>query len=140
MNEKQAIQNFVHEVEIYQSNHYGYYDRNALVQNYDVLPDAAKKYLTPPSTQLKSLWRGCDGISETRAISFTSNQGYAGTFGIFNLPFSELKSYSALISTDRLLKLASRLKLHSEVGDDEGEVIVLNPVWKATLSLEKYRV
>lgn len=134
------IEAFIREIEIYQSNHYGYYNRSVLITAYNALPSQVKIYLSPPRKILTNLWRGCDGLSEILAISFTINRKYASFFGLYVIPFGELKSYSALIDTGRLLKLKDKLKIDAEIGDDEGEVIVLNPVWNSNIDLNKYMV
>lgn len=139
MNKKQTIIDFVNQIETYQSNHFGYYDRSELLIAHRNLPESIKYYLSPPKPILSKLWRGCDGISEHRAISFTTNKGYASTFGAYTIPFSELKSFTGLIATDKLLRLCNRIKMQSNVGDDEGEVIVLTPVWKDGIDVKKFR-
>ena len=133
MNEESLIIKFLEELSTYQSNHYGYYDRTKLVETYDRLPDSIKKYLLPNPKLLQNLWRGCDGLSELRAISFTPNKGVAHIFGVYVIPFQELKSYGGLIDTEKSRKLADRLKCEFEIGDDEGEVIVIRPIWKDNL-------
>ena len=132
MNDSKPISAFLEQLEIYQSNHYGHYDRSFLVNAYENLNPGIKKYLLPKQT--KSLWRGCDGLSETRAISFTTNKGIAYLFGAYVIPFTELKSYSGLIDTAQAQKLIDRLGLKFHVGDDEGEVIVIKPVWNKSLA------
>ena len=129
---------FFGELETYQSNHYGYYNRDGLVMAYKALPDGIKKYLLPVNRY--KLWRGCDGLSETRAVSFSTNKGIAHLFGVYVIPFSELESYDGLIDTEKAGKLKRRLKLDFSISDDEGEVIVFAPKWRATLNLTNYFV
>ncbi len=122
--EIEDLVSFFYEIENYQSNHY-----------------EIKKYIFPSKKRLSGLWRGCDGLSETLAISFTSNKGYAGTFGTYNIPFNELKSYKGLIDTEKVAKMCNALAKHKDmptVGDDEGEVIVIMPIWKESLDIKKY--
>lgn len=140
MQATKPISTFLQEMETYQSNHYGYYNRGLLVSAYTNLPLGIKKYLVPDEKRLKSLWRGCDGLSETRAISFTSNKGIAHLFGAYVIPFNELKSYGGLVDTEKTQKLITRLGLKFSIGDDEGEVIVIQPKWKSTLNLRQYFV
>lgn len=144
--EKEIIEDlvsFFYEIENYQSNHYGNYNRMNLINAYDKLSNEIKKYIVPSKKRLIGLWRGCDGLSETLTISFTSNKGYAGTFGTYNIPFKELKTYKGLIDTEKVLKLSNTLAKYKDmptIGDDEGEVIVLNPIWKETLDIKQYFV
>jgi len=134
------IATFLRELATYQSNHYGYYDRSVLVNAYDNLPVGIKKYLTPNEKHLKRLWRGCDGLSEMRAISFTTNRGIAHLFGAYVIPFSELISYGGLISTEMARKLNKRLGFDLGIGDDEGEVVIIRPQWNKDLNLRQYFV
>src|SRR4051812_48789405 len=108
------VESFLEELQTYQSNHYGNYDKTSFVNAYKVLPANVKRYLMPPRDWLNKLWRGADGLSEVEAISFTTNKGYAGTFGVFNIPFSELKSYGGLVCSEKARKLVAKLKLEFE--------------------------
>lgn len=140
---KNVLINFLEEIETYQSNHYGNYNRRRLIDAYNSIPIDIKKLLLPNKNKLKNLYRGCDGISENRVISFTDNKSWASYFGHYTLPFVELKSYSALIDTKKVRILLTKLKKYNinniEIGDDEGEVIVLNPIWKPNLNLDTYK-
>lgn len=142
MPEQHPIKQFFEEIEAYQSNHYGYYPRDLLVKAYQNLPQGIKKYLMPPQDKVKRLWRGCDGLSETRAISFTTNRGIAHLYGAYVIPFSELTSYLGLIDTEKASKLNDRLGYKFNIGDDEGEVIVIQAVWNPKLekNLRQYLV
>ena len=142
VNSAKPISAFLQELETYQSNHYGYYNRSSLVDAYNNLPIGIKKYLIPDPKRLKNLWRGCDGLSETRAVSFTQNKGIAHLFGAYVIPFKELESYEGLIDSERAHKLARRLSLDFGIGDDEGEVIVIQPKWNSNLesNLRQYFV
>lgn len=133
---------FIDEMALYQTNNYGSYPKINLVRAYNNIPEKIKKYLTPPIKKLKNLWRGADDITEKNAISFTDNYDYAKFFGHYVIPFHELHSYSGIIDSGKALKLAEKLKVSEDIpiGDDEGEVIVLNPIWKRTLDLKKYFV
>ena len=137
-----SISKFLGEVEHYQSNHYGFYNRVALVNAYHNLPIGLKNYLTPDSKRIDRLWRGCDGLSETRAISFTTNKGVAHLFGAYVIPFGELKKYNGAIDTEKSQRLNHKLGYEFSIGDDEGEVIVVNPVWNQNLesNIRKYLV
>lgn len=134
------INSFLAEIETYQSNHYGYYDRSRLVNAYRSLPEEIKRYLSPKKSLLQMLWRGCDGLSETRAISFTTSASNASIFGVYVIPFKELVNYEGLIDTEKARKLSEKIKSEHEVGDDEGEVIVIHPTWNPKLNLKSYFV
>ena len=135
MNTTSAIQGFLTEVEYYQSSHFGNYDRERLVNAYLMLPESIRNALRPSKQALKKLWRGCDGLSEGRAISFTSNRGYAAIFGLYVIPFAELKGCLDMVCTEKCRKLDRKF----DVSDDEGEVIVLRPEWNARIQLEQFR-
>ncbi len=128
---------FFQEVEEYQSNHYGAYNRKRLVAAYNNLPLEVKQFLTPKSDRLNQLYRGADGLSPKPAISF-SNMNVAPLFGAFVIPFRELKTYDGLIDTEKVYKLLTLFKMNYDIGDDEGEVIVINPDWKE-FDIEQYR-
>jgi hypothetical protein len=138
---EQIVLDFLKEIEIYQSNHYGAYNRNDLVNVYNKLPDKIRKILYPKST--KNLFRGTDGISNKPAISFTDNRNNALLYGTFALPFSLLEKYNGLIDTGNILK--SKIftniikKYNLEIGDDENEIIVISPKWKEGIKLDLYR-
>jgi hypothetical protein len=38
------------------------------------------------------------------------------------------------------LKLKNKLKIDIEIGDDENEIIVINPKWKKTINLNAYKM
>jgi len=128
---------FLKQLETYQSNHYGMYDTSNLSNEFNKLPNNIKNFLKPNS--VKNFYRGCDGLSFKNAISFTDNKSYANTFGTFTIPFSELKSYSGIISTNKIYILCKKLKIKCNIGNDEGEIIVINPKWKNNINLEEYR-
>jgi len=141
--DKVLIEKFFDEVEIYQSNHYGAYNRNRLSRAYHVLPDYFKKTIAPNPMLIKKLWRGADGIvNNYGAISFTDKRSNAAFYGTFAFPFSELQSYGGLIDTHKVVLFATKYKIPVEIGDDENEVIVIDPVWKPGLEdrEENYRV
>ena len=124
-----VIRKFLSEVGNYQSNHLGNYTRELLVISYLQLPSVLRDSLTPSKATLKRLWRGCDGLlSEKRCVSFTTNKGYAGTFGRYVIPFKEIKTHDGLIDTAKVYKLSQKHK-GFDTGDDEGEVIVVAPIW-----------
>ncbi len=131
------LNRFFNELEIYQSNHMGAYNRGGLVSAFLQLPEEIKKELLPRTTN--GLFRGADGLTEKPALSF-SNHNTASIFGTYVIPFNLLQSYLGLISTSKAYRINKKYKLGFEIGDDEGEVIVLKPVWKQNINLEKYRI
>lgn len=133
--ERTLFVNFINSLEAYQSNHYGNYDRTILLNCYKALPETLKKKIIHSK---KDIFRGCDGLSYRAVMSFTTNERYAKTFGTFVLPFSLLSSYEALANTDKIVKLAKSMKVESNVGDDEGEVLVFDGKWK-NFDIEEYR-
>lgn len=137
-NNKDIIK-FIGYLEHYQSNHYNTFNRKLLVDSYNNLPERIKKIIN--STDIDNLYRGLDGLSYKSAISFTNNKDYADTFGVYTVPFTELKEYSGLIDTQKLVKFLDKNRINHDIGDDEGEVIVLNPIFNDDLNkkLENYR-
>lgn len=127
-NEKHLIYRFLQELEEYQSNHYGNYNRQELVDAYRQLPMTIKKYLA--AKNLQNLYRGCDGLTEKPAISFTDKKSNAFIYGSFAIPFSMVKSYDAAISSEKACELNEKINTDLSIGDDENEVIVLNAKWK----------
>jgi hypothetical protein len=133
------ITKFVDYMEGYQSNHYGNFNTDMLVNSYNDLPKNIKRIISPNSTN--NLFRGTDGLSYKSGISFTKNKGYADTFGVYTIPFTELKDYIGLIDTEKLVNFLDKNGINHGIGDDEGEVIVLNPVFKKRLNknIEYYK-
>lgn len=137
--DKVLIERFIDEVERYQSNHYGSYNRNRLSKAYHGLPDYFKQSIMPK--KVSNLYRGADGVSgDYGAISFTDNRNNAFFYGIYAIPFHELQSYDGLIDTHKIVQFITKYKIQSDVSDDENEVIVINPVWKENIEdrLENY--
>ena len=133
------IFDFIENIEYYQSNHLDTYNRNELVISYNNLPEEIKILIKPNTT--KYLYRGADGLDNKQAISFTKNKSYADTFGIYTIPITELNSYTGLIDTQKLVRFLNKNKFDHDIGDDEGEVIVLNPTYKNNLikNIENFR-
>lgn len=140
MDNIETIKKFLAELETYQSNHFGYYDRDQMVNAYQSLPTDIKTFLAPKKNLLQMLWRGCDGLSEVRAISFTTSASNASIFGAYVIPFKELINYDGLIDTEKARMLSEKIKSGSDIGDDEGEVIVIHPIWNPQLNLKSYFV
>lgn len=134
--ERIAFGNFITNLENYQSNHYGTYDRQILLDSYINLPDTIKKKI---ANTKKDIYRGADGLSYRAVVSFTTNKKYAETFGTYLLPLSLLSSYVGMTNTDKIVKLAKSMKIKSNIGDDEGEILVFDPNWKE-FDIEDYRI
>jgi rubrerythrin len=134
-----VLKKFVNQVEAYQSNHYGTFNRDNLVESYHKLPDSIKEKIQPITT--KNLFRGADGTSYKSAISFTKNQDYAKMFGTYAFPFKVVKENKGLIDTKRLGALLRKMRIANEIGDDEGEVIVIEPIFSKDIieNIEKFR-
>ena len=126
------IREFLAEVDNYQENHFGHYPRGRLVNSYRDLPDELKIRLTPARTKQNRLWHCCDGFSEKRCISFSTDKDYLRA--AYRVPFREIKSHSGLIDIGEVYKLSLRHE-GFEIGDDEREVIVISPVWSDSLEL-----
>jgi len=106
-----------------------------LVEKYLNLPDFVKQKIAPRST--KNLFRGADSFTSKKSeISFTKNRDFASFFGAYTIPFSAIKTYEGLIDTKKLGSYFSSLKIKNEVGDDEGEVIVIKPTFFEELSYD----
>lgn len=130
---------FLTEIENYQSNHHGSYDRNRLVIAHRNLPQNLKDEFEPDNTNY--LFRGADGTSYRSAISF-SDKNTATVFGTYAIPFKELKSYKGIFDTHKVVAYIEAHGINADVGDDEGEVVVVAPVWRSGIThrLERYRV
>lgn len=122
---------FLEEMADYQSNHYDTYNRSLLVEAYNNLPDNIKAFIS--TNRIGGLYRGCDGAGnpEKPAISFTKEEKFARFFGTFAVPSSEIQLYLAAIRSDRVSLLSHKIKSQYEIGDDEGEIIILGVVWKS---------
>ena len=135
----EVLTDFVNQVEAYQSNHYGTYNRDNLVESYLKLPDSIKEKIKPITT--KNLFRGSDGLSQKSAISFTKNEGYSKMFGVYSFPFKVVEENKGLIDTKRLSALLDKMRISHEIGDDEGEVIVIEPIFSQDINknIEQFR-
>lgn len=134
--QKSALEKFIIQMECYQSNHYGSYNRELLVEAYDILPiDIKEKISRTP----KGLFRGCDSYCDDKtfktecanktlpALSFSTNKSLVNTiYGNAKSYYDICGSYSNSIDTSKLIKLLKKLKIDHCIGDDEGEVILMN--------------
>ncbi len=131
-----SLKRFVDQMECYQSNHYGSYNRDLLVEAYDLLPiDIKDKISRTP----KGLFRGSDSYCDEKtfktecanktlpALSFSSNKSLVNAiYGNAKSYYDVCASYSNSIDTSKLVKLLGKLKIEHRIGDDEGEVILMN--------------
>lgn len=106
---------------------------------YDALPDEVKVAIAHPRRGLNSLWRGDIKQREEPAMSWTRSRSWAGWFGDYVFPFTDLASFDAAIDTARVAALARGIDALEEygVGDDEDEVIVLGARWKRKMSRQQ---
>ena len=113
-------------------------------RDYELLPLEIREMFSPSTSGMKNLWRGDDGQSEEDAISWTKNRSLATTFGsfLFNSE-KDLIGYDAAVDTARVAALIRGTELDEyDIGDDEGEIILIGPRWKRVLTydeLEHYR-
>lgn len=131
-----SLARFVIEMENYQSNHYGFYNKEILVEAYNLLPiDIKDKISRTP----KGLFRGGDSYCDEKtfssecanktspALSFSSNKSLVNAiYGNAKSYYDICASYSDSIDTKKLIKLLGKLKIDHSIGDDEGEVILIN--------------
>ena len=90
--DKNVMKEFANNIEEYQSNNYGMFNRDKLVESYLKLPDSIKKKIEPKST--KDLFRGADSFdSKKSAISFSKTKDYASFFGAYTIPFDVIRKH-----------------------------------------------
>jgi hypothetical protein len=124
-----AIERFVDAMRAYQYDSAGYKD--ALADAYLALPDTIKQTIAESKTGLKALYRGDDGKSRHRATSWTRSPGYAQTFGKYVFGYHTLAAHGGTVNTHKLVRLLDFAFKNHDVGDDEDEVIILEPVWQS---------
>ena len=95
------------------------------------LPESVQDAISEPNANLKKLYRGDDGKSRARATSWTSSLDYAKLFGQYVFPYAALASHGGTINTHKLVRLLDFAFEDHDVGDDENEVVILEPVWKS---------
>jgi len=125
---RKAVEKFVDVVRAYQSDSAGY--KSALANRYLALPESVQDAISEPKANLKKLYRGDDGKSRSRATSWTSALDYAKLFGQYVFPYAALASHGGTINTHKLVRLLDFAFEDHDVGDDENEVVILEPVWK----------
>ena len=128
--EGKAIHAFLAELSDYQQSSGG---RKARLRNrHASLSDEMRSAVSASASRLRGLWRGDEGQSRDPATSWTNGRSTAAFFGTYVFPVTDLSSTSGSIDTEkvrRLIENVRELEDH-DVGDDEGEVILLDPVWK----------
>lgn len=133
------------EVAAYQSNHYGTYPKERLVAAYLLAPEHVRQLI---SRSARGLFRGSDLYNNRHnfkdfcsgktvlALSFSPNKGVASVFGEA-MPYRAIcESFEGSIDARRLARLLGRAKIAHSVGDDEGEVILLNVKYRQTMKEE----
>jgi hypothetical protein len=135
---RKAVEKFVDVVRAYQSDSAGY--KSALANRYLALPASVQDAISEPKANLKKLYRGDDGKSRARATSWTSSLDYAKLFGQYVFPYAALASHGGTINTHKLVRLLDFAFEDHDVGDDENEVVILEPVWKSADSDDGYLV
>ena len=135
---RKAVEKFVDVVRAYQSDSAGY--KSALANRYLALPASVQDAISEPKANLKKLYRGDDGKSRARATSWTSSLDYAKLFGQYVFPYAALASHGGTINTHKLVRLLDFAFEDHDVGDDEDEVVILEPVWKSADSDDGYLV
>ena len=135
---RKAVEKFVDVVRAYQSDSAGY--KSALANRYLALPESVQDAISEPKANLKKLYRGDDGKSRARATSWTSSLDYAKLFGQYVFPYAALASHGGTINTHKLVRLLDFAFEDHDVGDDENEVVILEPVWKSADSDDGYLV
>lgn len=139
---------FLDSVGNWQRNTYG---QEGLLESYANLPPEIQKLISAP---LRGLYRGDGGYSygdptsKAEVVSFTKSRSYAEAIASIQrgivLDTSNIVSARAAIDTDKVRRLADKyhkaiaaaaeplykqnLITDTEVGDDEGEVILLDAV------------
>jgi hypothetical protein len=124
-----AVEHFVRVMRAYQSD--SAESKGELADAYLALPEPVKDAIGESKARLKKLYRGDDGKSRYRATSWTSSLNYAKSFGAYVLAYDALASHGGTINTHKLVKLLDFAFKNHGVGDDEDEVIILEPVWKS---------
>lgn len=136
------LEALVKEVEAYQDNHFGWYDKQKLVDAFMKLPeDVRMKFYRAP----RGLWRGSDYYNSDHnfdeycsgktvpALSFTNNEGVANIFGAPKQYHDICVSFDESMDTSKLAKELNRRRIEHSIGDDEGEVILMGVRYRQTM-------
>lgn len=128
-----VVDNFLRELEAYQS-----YSTNKarLRRRWHALDAEMRDAMAASPAKLRRLWRGADGMNAFPVTSWTPSKSTARTFGYFVFPVSDLISISGSIDTSKVRRLVGA---DYEIGDDEGEVILVDPVWRSMTDAEMRR-
>jgi len=139
---RKALSLLAEQVEMYQSNHFGSYDKSVLLATFLSLPEALRSKL---SRSARGLLRGSDlyynasnfsdfcSDKTALALSFTPSHGVASLFGTVCAFKDICESYQHSLDLGKLLKLIRKFKIPHEIGDDEGEVILFNVVYRKAM-------
>ncbi len=99
-------------------------------------PQQFRSRISVPYSVLRLAYHGVDVRPERfeidchrRIVSFTSNKSVAYLFGNLILQGTCLETYSHTLNTEQLALYAVRYA-DVEIGDDEGEILVLGAVFK----------
>lgn len=130
------------EVEAYQSNHYGYYDKQKLVDAFkSVEEDVRDRFFRAP----RSLMRGSDHYYNTSnfeeycagqtatALSFTANAGVAQLFGPVRTYHEICSAIEDSLDVTKFVKELRRRRIPNEVNSDEGEVILMGVQYRKSM-------
>lgn len=136
------LEALVKEVEAYQDNHFGWYDKQKLYDAFTKLPEEFRmKFYRAP----RGLWRGSDYYNNDHnfadycagklvpALSFTNNEGVANIFGTPKKYHDICVSFDESLDTSKLAKELNRRRIDHSIGDDEGEVILMGVRYRQTM-------
>jgi hypothetical protein len=131
-----GIRAFLSAVERYQHHSEG--NRERMRSAWRTLPEDFRRAIAATPALTKRLWRGDEGRSTAAACSWSSSRSAASLFGRYVFPFSDLSAFEGTIDTAKMGALTRIRELREfDIGDDEGEVIVLSQQWKAPRSNPK---
>ena len=101
------------------------------------MPKSIKAYIQYKG-DYNSLYHGTDEINEQKATSFLKSMKLASVVGKYTIPFSEVKSCSALIDISKVLDVMIQLRIEDfQIDFDTNEVLLLNVEWK-DFNIERY--
>jgi hypothetical protein len=136
---RRATRRFLRALEDYQSIEVA---KEGFRDAYTGLPEEVREAIAPPARGMKQLWRGDDGQSKRDVLSWTRHPQYAKFFGHFLFNSGrDLVGYDAAVDPSRVRALIANTPLEDEfyIKDDEGEVILIGPRWKRTLTSAELR-
>ncbi len=133
------IADFLEWVEAYQSNHYGNFDSQGFRDAYFRLPAEIREIFR--YNKRGFLYRGDEFYREDLyqeyragkhfpALSFSPNKGVAEHFGDVRKFGQIVKDYKGQVDTDNLVRWCNKNRFEHDIGDDEGEVIMVDVTLK----------